>query len=51
MSIPEQSYGIEDIHEIELIHAMAKGIVARLEIAGSREWFCISMMMGQPHQF
>jgi hypothetical protein len=51
MSIPEQSYGIEDIHEIELIHAMAKGIVARLEIAGSREGFWISMMAGQPYQF
>jgi hypothetical protein len=51
MSIPEQSYRTEYIHERELIHAMTKGIVARLDIAGSREWFCISMMMGQPHQF
>jgi hypothetical protein len=33
------------------IRAMAKGIVGRLDIAGSREGLGVSMMVGQPYQF
>jgi hypothetical protein len=33
------------------IRAMAKGIVARVDIAGSREGFTVNMMVGQPFQF
>jgi hypothetical protein len=33
------------------IRAMAKGIVARIDLAGSEEGLCVNMMVGQPFQF
>jgi hypothetical protein len=33
------------------VRAMAKGIVVRVDMAGSKEGMAISMMVGQPFQF